>query len=216
VSAQQKHGIFVYLPKSIDLSTLKDFLPITLLNTDYKIMAESSPTDCSPWWKSYYIRANTTGCRGGQSLRRWRPCGYFTGRGNERALCVLTLVWGLIDIEAECRAFLIGRMWTQNMKKRPATATWLREWYLDGPRKNPPHIGRLPMTLEYLYWYALHMAYIAAIGNDETFRTFKLPFYNILHTMVAAKKEYREMRMKQLHPDKQWKQVSKNLHTPWV
>jgi len=31
--------------------------------------------------------------------------------------------WGLIDIEAKYRALLIGRMWSQNMKKRSATAT---------------------------------------------------------------------------------------------
>jgi len=69
--------------------------------------------------------------------------------------------WGLIDIEANCRAILIGRMWTQNMKKGSETETWLREWNLDGPRSNPSHIGRMPMILKYLYRYALHMAYIA-------------------------------------------------------
>jgi len=45
--------------------------------------------------------------------------------------------WGLIDIEAKCRVLLIGRMWTQNMKKSSATSTWLREWNLDGPMANP-------------------------------------------------------------------------------
>ena len=37
VSAQQKHGVIVCLPKSSDPTTPEDFRPITLLNTDYKI-----------------------------------------------------------------------------------------------------------------------------------------------------------------------------------
>ena len=121
-----------------------------------------------------------------------------------------------VDIEAKCRALLIGRMWAQNTKRSSATATWLREWNLDGPRTNPHHIGRKPMTLEYLYRYALDMAYIAPPGNDETLRTFKLRVYNTLHTMAAATRESREMRIKQLHPDTQWIQVWKKLHTAWV
>ena len=80
----------------------------------------------------------------------------------------------------------------------------------------PPHIGRIPMTLGYLYRYALDMAYIAPPGNDDTLRTFKLCVYNTLHTMAAARRESREMRIKQLHPDTQWMQVWKNLHTAWV
>jgi len=39
VSAQQKHGVIVCLPKSSEPTTPADFRPITLLNTDYKIMA---------------------------------------------------------------------------------------------------------------------------------------------------------------------------------
>ena len=37
VSAQQKHGVIVCLPKSSDPTTQADFRPFTLLNTDYKI-----------------------------------------------------------------------------------------------------------------------------------------------------------------------------------
>ena len=39
MSAQQKHGVIVCLPKSSDPTTPADFRPITLFNTDYKIMA---------------------------------------------------------------------------------------------------------------------------------------------------------------------------------
>jgi len=122
--------------------------------------------------------------------------------------------WGLINIEAKCRALLIGRMWTLSMKQSPATAIWLREWNLDGPRANPSHIRLIPIT--FLYRYALDMAYIAPPGNNETLRTFKLLVYNTLYTMAAATRESREMRIKQPHPDTQWMQVWKKLHTAWV
>jgi hypothetical protein len=39
VSPQQKHGVIVCLPKICEPTTLADFQPITLLNTDYKMMA---------------------------------------------------------------------------------------------------------------------------------------------------------------------------------
>jgi len=39
VSAQQKHGVIVCLPKLSDPTTPADFRSITLLDTGYKIMA---------------------------------------------------------------------------------------------------------------------------------------------------------------------------------
>ena len=63
------------------------------------------------------------------------------------------------------------------------------------------------MTLGDLYRYALNMVYILPSGNDETLLTFKLRVYNTLRTMAAATKEYREMRIKQLHAGTQWMQV---------
>ena len=39
MSAQQKHGVIACLPKSSDPTTPADFGPLTLVDTDYKIMA---------------------------------------------------------------------------------------------------------------------------------------------------------------------------------
>ena len=39
VSTQKKHGVFVCLSKWSETTTPADFRPITLLNTDYKILA---------------------------------------------------------------------------------------------------------------------------------------------------------------------------------
>jgi len=101
--------------------------------------------------------------------------------------------WGLIDNEAKCRTLLICRMWLQITKNGSATATWFQEWNLAGPRLNPPHRGRIPTTLEYLYRYALDMFYIAPPENDETLRTFKRRVYSILRAMAPAARESREM-----------------------
>ena len=53
-------------------------------------------------------------------------------------------------------------------------------------------------------------------GNDETLRTFQLRIYNTLHTMATVTRESREMRIKQLHPETQWMQGWKHLHTAWI
>jgi hypothetical protein len=39
VSKQQKHGVIVFLSKSSETTTPAVYWPITLLNTDYKILA---------------------------------------------------------------------------------------------------------------------------------------------------------------------------------
>jgi hypothetical protein len=48
MSAQQKDGVIVCLSKSSDPTTPTDFRPISLLNTDYKILTRISPTCCHP------------------------------------------------------------------------------------------------------------------------------------------------------------------------
>jgi len=74
-----------------------------------------------------------------------------------------------MDIEV---TLLIGRMWLQSLRNGSATATWIHEWKLAGPRANPPHVGRIPTKVEYLYQYALDTAYIVDPANDEPLRTF--------------------------------------------
>ena len=118
-------------------------------------------------------------------------------------------VWVLFDMELPDRSNV-----AQNTNNKSATATWLREWNLGGPRANPPHTGGIPMTLEYLYRHELDIAYIASLANDETLRTFKLRIQNTPHTMAAVTKEYLEIRIKQLHSDAQWMQVWKNYIRP--
>lgn len=117
--------------------------------------------------------------------------------------------WGLIDIEANCRALLICRMWLQITKNGSAKATWFQEWNLAGPRAKPPHRVRKSTSLEYLYRYALDMVYIAPRGNDETLWTSKRRVYSTLHSMAAATRESREMRISQRSPDTKCKQVWK-------
>ena len=124
--------------------------------------------------------------------------------------------WGLIDIQAKCRALLIGRTWLQSTRKGSVTATWLQEYNLSGPRSNPRNIEKLPTNLEYLTRNALDMAHIAPPGKDETLRTFKRCVYNIQYIKAVAAREHRGMRIMQLCPYTNWKQAWKNLHLAWV
>ena len=125
--------------------------------------------------------------------------------------------WGLLDIEAKCQALLLGRIWMQSTREGSATATWLQEWNLAGPRGTPPYVRRIPTKLMYLHRYALDMAYITPLGNNETLRTFKRRVYSTLHIMAGAAKEAPEMRITRVSPETNWKQVwEKKLHTAWV
>jgi len=96
---------------------------------------------------------------------------------------------GLIDIEAKCRAHLIGRMWAQNLKKSSTTATLFREWNLDGPRANPPHIGRIHMTLDYLCRYALDISFIAPPPDMTKRLGLSKGAYTILHIQWRQRRE---------------------------
>ena len=48
VSTQQKYGVIVFLPKPSETTTPADFRPITLLNTDYKILASITANRLRP------------------------------------------------------------------------------------------------------------------------------------------------------------------------
>ena len=66
----------------------------------------------------------------------------------------------MLHIEAKCHALLLGRLWIQRTIVWSATATWLQEWNLAGPRENPSYVRRIQTKLMYLNRYALDMAYI--------------------------------------------------------
>jgi hypothetical protein len=105
---------------------------------------------------------------------------------------------------------MTGRMWLQSLRNGSATATWLRERKLAGTRANPPHVGRIPTKLDYLYQYVLDTAYIVPPAKDEP------RVYSTLYIMAAPTNESRGMGITQRHPDTNWKQVWNNLHTAWV
>ena len=92
-------------------------------------------------------------------------------------------------------------------KRGSATATWLQELNLAGPRENPLYVWRIPTKLMYLRRYALYIAYITPLGNNETLRTFKRRVYGTLHIMARAAKEAPEMRITRLNPETNWRQV---------
>jgi len=85
--------------------------------------------------------------------------------------------WGLIDVEAKCRALLITRMWTQSQREGSSSAEWQHHWRLPMYRANPPHVQRIPKTLEYLHIYALEMAYIDPPKQSETPGAFRQRLY---------------------------------------
>jgi len=95
------------------------------------------------------------------------------------------------------RDLLIGRMWAQNLKKSSATATptpAVEPGWTQG--ESPSHrtdTDDVRLSISVRAWHGLR----STRGNDETLPTFKLRLYHTLHSIAAAKKGYREMRIKQ-------------------
>jgi hypothetical protein len=79
-----------------------------------------------------------------------------------------------------------------------------------------PDIRRIPKALEHLRSYALEMAYIRPLRQTEPLKTFRRRMYRTLCTMAQAGRAQREMRITQLHPRQDWKQVWENLHDTWA
>jgi hypothetical protein len=78
-------------------------------------------------------------------------------------------------------------------------------------RTNPPHVRRIPKTLEYLRIYVLEMAYVNLPKQCESPRAFRQRVYRTLHTIGMAGNRLRDMHIKLLHPTIDWARVWTNL-----
>jgi hypothetical protein len=99
--------------------------------------------------------------------------------------------WGLVDIEAKCRALLLCRMYLQSKREVSATAKWLQSWNLSGQRANPSHAQQIPVKLAYLHIYAIDMAYIMLPMNAETIKSFRQNIQHLAHDDVGGKTDAR-------------------------
>ena len=109
--------------------------------------------------------------------------------------------WGLLDLEAQCRALLLCRMYVQSKEEGTMTAAWMESSGLAEGQQNPPNANRTLKHFVYLYTYTTDMAYIKSPEQNESLRAFRKRTYTTLHTMELATKGIRDMRVVQLHPD---------------
>jgi hypothetical protein len=88
------------------------------------------------------------------------------------------------DIETKCTALLLYSMYLQGQRNGTGTAARLQTWNLTGRQANPPHATKIPTKLDYLYVYAVNMAYITPPGQNEAPRYFRRRIYALLHSMA--------------------------------
>ena len=124
--------------------------------------------------------------------------------------------WGLIDVEAKCKALLLYRMWTQSLRERDITAEWLRYWDLQEQGANPPHVQGIPRQLEYLRTYAREMAYVEVPKQGEAPRAFRKKMYGTSRTIRLAADPLRNVHITILYPQTDWERVWSNLHATWA
>jgi hypothetical protein len=124
--------------------------------------------------------------------------------------------WELTDVAAKCRALLITRIWIQSQSAGTIMSDLLKYWKIQTYTANPPDIRRIPIDLEHLRSYALDMAYIRPQPQTELPKAFRRRMYVTLCTIAQAGKSQQGMRITQLHPRTDWKQVWDNLHETWA
>jgi hypothetical protein len=82
--------------------------------------------------------------------------------------------------------------------------------------ENPPHVGRIPPTLEYLRICALEMAYIDPAWQNETPRAFRRKVYDKIRTISLANTKPTDMRITKHYPITDWARVWAILQTTWA
>jgi hypothetical protein len=60
-------------------------------------------------------------------------------------------------------------------------AAWLQTWDLIGPHANPQNATKFPKNLEYIYLFAVKMAYIQPQRKEESSKAFRKRVYHTLH-----------------------------------
>jgi hypothetical protein len=68
----------------------------------------------------------------------------------------------------------------------------------------------------YVRLYAIDMAYITPLENDESPKTFRRRLCVTLHTMETASRGERDVKVTTLQPTTNWPKVWHNLHTAWI
>jgi hypothetical protein len=124
--------------------------------------------------------------------------------------------WGLLDVEAKCRAILFLRLWRQGQVDGSVVNAWHRYWRLRRYIANPPPCPVIPTKLAYLRQYASDLAYVDPPAPGERTRRYKQRIYNTLRIMRAAGSVICDMRIVTRNPAVVWSRVWKNLHMAWV
>jgi len=88
--------------------------------------------------------------------------------------------WGLLNIDAKCKALYFHRLRAISQGGSEFTALWLRKWDLTKQEGNPPHIHRIPSHLEYLRISALDSAYISSRDPSESEVAYKRRIYSTM------------------------------------
>jgi hypothetical protein len=103
IMGPQKHGIIVRIPKTDSSSAPADYRPITLLNTDYTILALMQQTDYDLLSLKCYTRVSTVDCQKTRSAMGWRRCGTLERMQNWHTPYHVSFPWISQQLSTESR-----------------------------------------------------------------------------------------------------------------
>lgn len=119
--------------------------------------------------------------------------------------------WGMINVEAKCKALFLHRMQTQCRREGSLTAEWMNYLQIDKYQANPPNPIGIPKSLEYVRNFVKETAYIPGQCKTETTRAYKRRIYVTLRAYAIAESPPQKMRVESKWPNENWQQIWENL-----
>jgi len=119
--------------------------------------------------------------------------------------------WGMINVDAKCKALFLHRLQTQSRTAGSITAEWMKYWSLDARIGNPPNPFGISEKLEYLRIFARDSAYIPGQGGTESQRAYKIRIYETLRALSVAETPPQKMRVETIWPNADWRKIWDNL-----
>jgi hypothetical protein len=119
--------------------------------------------------------------------------------------------WGLVDLEAKCRALFLCRATKLTKHEDQNRDGWLKIWKLHLEVANPPDIKAIPKNMDYLRTLKQDKAYIPPPDKKESWEAYRSRVCKTLQTLLRKTPQTPPMRTEIKWPQSNWEKIWRNL-----